>query len=330
MRPLFRSLAVVATGTLAATLATGLVAAPANAKPAITLSPGDLPRGADVSVPHIDGDGHTIVDGAIRVTVKAPQVSLLGKSGAAYVVGTMSEQGGHGRIYRVTADGTRTLLAKAQPYQTLLSDDGGTIVTTRVGGTLKSTITAYDATTGAEKATKVFKDYATALDAKNDQVLIGSLDKTWLWTTSTSSVATVSRDGGYIGDLSSDVVSTFTKDPYDGGCAEVRRITTGVRLWRSCSEQVAAFNADATRIATIGILSDGPGPGRVDARTIDGKHLGRYQTKSGWFGVIRFESQTALLLDVNGARKAFTARCTGTVCERASKLRPAEILRTTA
>jgi hypothetical protein len=319
------SASLLAVGT--ATLVIGL-AAPATARPAITLTPGDLPRGADVSIPHVDGDGHTIVDGAIRVKVTAPQVSLLGKSGAAYVVGTMSNQGGHGRIYRVTSDGQRTLLAKAQPYQTLLSDDGGTIVTTRVGGTLKSTITAYDATTGAAKATKVFKDYATALDARGDQVLIGSLDKTLLWTTSTSSVGIVSRDGGYIGDLSSDVFSTFTKDPYDGGCTEVRRISTRERLWRSCTEQVAAFNADASRIATIGILSDGPGPGRVDARTIDGKHLGRYQVASGWFGSIGFETQTALLLEVNGARKAFTARCTGTVCERASKLRPAETLRT--
>ena len=73
-----------------------------------------------------------------------------------------------------------------------------------------------------------------------------------------------------------------------------------MRLWRSCTEQVAAFNADASRIATIGILSDGPGPGRVDARTIDGKHLGRYQVASGWFGSIGFETQTALLLEVNG------------------------------
>ena len=34
--------------------------------------------------------------------------------------------------------------------------------------------------------------------------------------------------------------------------------------------------------------------------------------KSGWFGSIEFETPTALLLEVNGARKAFTARCTGT------------------
>jgi hypothetical protein len=177
-------------------------------------------------------------------------------------------------------------------------------------------------------ATRSFKGFYGALDAQAGQVLVGSGDKTVLWTTSSDSIGVIAHDGGYVGDISSDVVGTFTKDPYDGGCTEVRKISSGALLWRSCTEQVAAFNADASRIATIGILSDGPGPGRVDARTIAGKSLGRYQVRSGWFGSIGFESSTGLLLEVNGARKAFTARCTGTVCERASDLRPAEILRT--
>jgi hypothetical protein len=325
MRPLSRTLAAVVAAAAAA-VAPALVAAPAVAKPAIVLTPGGLPRGADVTIPHLDGK--TVVDGAVRVRVRAPMVRLLGKSGPAYVVGTANAQGGHGRIFRVAADGTRTLLAKAHPFETLLSGDGATVVTTRFGRTPRSTIRVYDATTGARVGAGRFTGYASALDAHGDRVLVGSINRTLLWTTSTGSVAVVSRDGGYVGDLSADVVGTFTKDPYDGGCSEVRRITTGVRLWRSCTEQVAAFNADATRIATIGILSDGPGPGRVDARTIEGKALGRYQVRAGWFGAIEFESPTALLLEVNGARKAFTARCTGTSCERASRLRPAETLRT--
>ena len=51
-----------------------------------------------------------------------------------------------------------------------------------------------------------------------------------------------------------------------------------------------AFNADASRVATIGIQSDGPGPGRVDARTIAGGP-GRYQVGAGWFGAIRLETR---------------------------------------
>ena len=314
---------LVALGT--ATLVIGL-AGPASAKPAITLTPGGLPRGADVSIPHLEGK--TVVDGAVRVKVKAPRLRLLGKSGASYVVGTSNAQGGHGRIYRVAADGTRTLLAKSHPFETLLSGDGATIVTSRVDRKSNATISAYDVASATRLATRTFKGFYGALDAQTDRVLVGSASKTVIWTTSTDSVAVVAQDAGYVGDLSSDVLGTLTKDPYDGGCSEVRRLSTGALLWRSCTEQVAAFNADASRIATIGILSDGPGPGRVDARTIDGKHLGRYQVASGWFGSIGFETPTALLLDVNAARKAFTARCTAAVCERASKLRPAETLRT--
>jgi hypothetical protein len=299
-------------------------AAPASAKPAVVLTPGGLPRGADVAVPHLEGK--TVVDGDVRVRVKAPVLRLLGKSGAAYVVSTANSRGAHGRIYRVAADGSRVLLAKADPFLTKLSGDGGRVVATQVG-LKKSIVTAYDATTGARLADHRFQGYSVALDAQGDQVLVGTPTRTLLWATTAGSVGTVSRHPGYAGDLSADVVATFTKDPYDGGCTVVTRISTGERLWRSCIEAVAAFNADGTRIATVGILSDGPGPGRVDARTISGQHLGRYEVRSGWFGEIRFESPVALLLDVNGARKAFTARCTDTGCERASDVRPAQTLR---
>jgi hypothetical protein len=323
MRPSLRCLTALA----AATLAAGLVADPAAAARSTTLD-GQLPRGADVSVPHLDGK--TVVDGSVRVRVHAPAVRLLGKSGTGYVVGTTNARGGHGRIYRLAGDGTRTLLARAHPFMSILSADGGTLVTNRVGRTATTTVTVYDVATATQTVQAAFGDYAIAIDATTDRIILGSTKATKIWTVSTGKVSRVSRDPGYVADLAADVVGTFTKDPYDGGCSEVRRISSGALLWRSCTEQVAAFNSDASRIATIAILSDGPGPGRVDARTISGKHLGRYQVGSGWIGTIMFESPTALLLEVNGARKAFTARCTGTSCERASALRPAEQLRTAA
>ncbi len=323
MRPLSRTFVAVGTILLAATL----VASPASAKPAVELLPSDLDRGADVAVPHLDVDGHTVVDGTLRVSVSGPRVRLLGKTGTSYVVGTTSNSGGHGRIYLVSATGAKTLLAKAHPYMSILSGDGATLVTSQVGRTAASTITAYDVATGAQKARRVFRDYAIALDAQTDQVILGTTKKTQLWTTTADKVGTVSRDPGYVADLANDLVGTFTKDPYDGGCSELRKLTSGKLVWRSCTEQVVAFNTDATRIATIGILSDGPGPGSVDARRISGKHLGRYLVGSGWFGDISWESPTGLLLEVNGARKAFTARCTGKSCERASDLHKAEQLR---
>src|SRR3954471_18583475 len=167
-----RALQLVAAGTLAATL----LAAPASAKPALVLTPGGLPRGADVAVPHLEGK--TVVDGSVRVRIKAPTVRLLGKSGAAYVVATGNAQGGHGRVFRVAADGTRTLLTRANVYQTSLSGDGSRVVGTKVGRALTTTVTSYDATTGAQVATRTFNDYTSVLDAQNDQVLLGTSRKT--------------------------------------------------------------------------------------------------------------------------------------------------------
>jgi hypothetical protein len=300
-------------------LLTGLAAAPSSAAATTTLNPAKLPRGADVSIPHLEKK--TIVDGAVRVTVNAPTVRLLGKSGAAYVVATANKMGGGGRVLRVAADGTTTKLARANAYMTELSGDGLTLVSTKIHNR-KSTVKVLSATTGAVVASHEFKGYISTLDAETDRVLVGSIQKTWLWTTSTDSVAVVSRLGGYEGDLSADVFAGYTKDPYDGGCSIVRRISTGEQLWKSCRERVQTFNADGSRMATIDLLSDGIGPSYVAVRSGTGQKLGAYQVKNGWFGEIKFETSTAVLLQANGVRRSATVRCTDTGCERASDLTP--------
>src|SRR4051794_2411504 len=251
MRPLSRSLVALAAAALAGTL----LASPASAKPAIVLTPGSLDRGADIAVPHLDVDGHTVVDGTTRISVDGPRVRLLGKSGTAYVVGTTSKQGGHGRIFRVAADGSRTLIAKAHPFMSILSGDGATLVTTRTGRTAQSTITAYDVATGTQTAQRLFRDYAVALDAQAGRVILGTTKKTQLWTISTNKVGTVAQDPGYVADLAADLMGTVTKDVYDGGCSELRKVSTGALVWRSCTEAVVAFSTDGSRIATVGLLS---------------------------------------------------------------------------
>jgi hypothetical protein len=313
MRTLTRAAIALAAGSLAATL----VAAPSSAADATTLNPGKLPRGADVAIPHLEGK--TVVDGSIRVKVKAPMVRLLGTSGTAYVVGTANREGGHGRLLRVAADGTRTKLGRASVWTSQLSDDGQTVVSTRITAVDPSVVTVRSATTGEVLAKREFRGFVAALDAEAGRVLLGNLTKTWLWTTSTDSLAVVSRNGGYEGDISSDVVAGYTKDPYNGGCTVISRITTGERLWRNCRERVTSFNADASRMATIDLLSDGIGPNLVTVRSGSGMRLATFDVK-GWFGEIGFESPTSLLLETNGRRKAATVRCTDAGCERASDL----------
>lgn len=326
MRPLSRTLVRTLAPVAAAAVAVTLAAAPSSAATQ-TLNPGTLPQGAPVAVPHLEGK--TVVDGAVRVRVKAPVVRLLGKSGSAYVV-TVVDTNGRGQLLRVAADGTTTRLGKADVYGARLSGDGQTVVTpTGPLARKKSAVLARSVATGEVLGKRKFRGYVNVLDAETDRVLLGGARKTWLWTTSTDSVATVAQLYGYRGDISADVLAAYTKDPYEGGCSVVLRLSTGQQLWKSCTERVDSFNADASRMATIDILSDGLGPAYVAVRTGTGQKLAAYDVK-GWFGEIGFETPTALLLDTNGKRKAATVRCTDTGCERASAVRDTDFPRVAA
>ena len=322
MHRLLRTLAAPATVILTAALAATVAGAPASAAPTTTIKPAALPRGADVSIPHLEQK--TVVDGAVRIRIKAPVVRLLGKSGGAYVVGTANRMGGHGRVFRVQPDGTRTQLARASIYQSQLSDDGVSIVSTRFPRNRTTVLTARSATTGATIASRSVRGYASVLDADAGRVLLGTDHETLLWSTGDDSLQRVARSWGYAGDLSADVIAGFNKDPYLGGCTVLRRLSTGERLWRSCQERVTEFDADGSRMATVDILADGLGPGYVAVRSTTGHRYGAYRVHRGWFGEIHFETPTALLLEANGPRKAATVRCTDTGCERASDLRKAE------
>jgi hypothetical protein len=319
MRPLSRTIAAVAAG-LAATLVAALVAAPASAVPTTTLNPAKLPRGADVAIPHLEKK--TVVDGSVRISVQAPLVRLLGKSGTGYVVGTAKGDGTGGRFYRYEANGTSVPLMRANIYMSRLSGDGQTVVSVRIPAQRKSIVSAWSATTGDLVAQHTFRDYVDVSDAEGTKVLLGGWKiGTRLWDTSSDAVALVTKRITSAADLSADVLASYTGDPYDRGCIVVSSIShPGKRLWKSCDERVEAFNSDGTRMATVDILSDGIGPSWVGARTITGQKVGAYRVRDGWFGEIGFETTTALLLRTNGPRKAATVRCTGTTCERASDL----------
>jgi hypothetical protein len=316
MRPLLRALATIPAGALALTLA----ATPAHAVPTTTLNPAKLPRGADVSIPHLEGK--TVVDGAVRIPVKGKSVRLLGKSGTSYVVATARRNGSGGRVLRYDAGGVPTELARANIYATELSGDGQTIVSSKVASGGRTTVTARSASTGAVVATHVFKGYVNVLDAQDSEIIVGAFGPagTQLWDTATDTVTVVTKRVGYRADLSLDRLATFTKDPYLGGCTVLSSISKpGQRLWESCTDAVTSFSTDGSRLATVDILTDGIGPNAVTARTLTGRPVGSYKVaRRGWFGEITWESPTALLLQTNGPHKAATVRCDRTECELAT------------
>ena len=103
---------------------------------------------------------------------------LLGKSGTAYVVGTASETGGHGRICRVTADGARTLLAKAHPFMSILSRRRRHPGHHRERGDRHEHITVYDVATGAQFTQRALPRLRRRTRRRDRRVAIGTTKKT--------------------------------------------------------------------------------------------------------------------------------------------------------
>jgi hypothetical protein len=303
-----------------------LAAAPASASvPTTEITPGDLPRGEDIAIPHLEG--RVIVDGDTRVRVSAPRVELLGKSGTSYVVHTSSADGSsNGRTYRVLPDGTKTLLGRAKDAsELLLTDDGDHLVRTHMLSHERTALRVTDVDSGDVVATRTFGAWLSSLDAADGRVVLSgwSPARTFWWSfVSDKTRQVVGRTGG-VADIGADRLGSYTGDPYAGGCYVISSLKEPADvLWRTCGERAVAFSPDGHRVATVGIVDDGIGPAQVTVRRVNrGATLARYATK--WFGDIRWESATALLLDANGERKSATARCVLTDCERASDLEPA-------
>jgi len=309
-----------ALGVLALAAATTFAAiAPASAAPTYDVKPGALSRGADVRIPHLEGK--TIVDGSIRVTVKAANVSLLGKAPGGYVVGTRDADYNSPRIWRYAPDGTRTLLLRGfEDSEAALSDDGRRLAAV-FGFPSSRRVALISTSNGARIGTRDFRGYAQVLDVAGDRVILGDWNRgTLMWNAKEQTTRVVTRRVGYVADLGNGVFASYTKDPYDGGCSVLARVGSPTqRIWTSCTQRVVAFNPDASRVGTIDILSDGLGPREAQVHRLTGARLAAY-TVDGWFGDIAFESRYDLLLDASGQTWTATVRCNLAGCVRASDL----------
>ncbi|PVG82682.1 hypothetical protein DDE18_09955 [Nocardioides gansuensis] len=305
--------------TLAALVGAVLLAAPAlAAAPSVDVQPEQLPRGADIAIAHIE-DG-VFVDGDRRVDLGAPRAYLLGRSGKAWIVGTTNaDGGGRFRIKRLRPDDSfKTLLRGVSPYEVVVSDDGGRLARTTLHTRDKSSVVrVWSARSGRLLADRTFAGYLDVRALAGDQVVLAGDRGTLEWDSTTDWTGRITRRRAWEVDLSLDLMASFTGDPYEDGCTVVSPVTRPRKmLWRSCKERVEAFSPDGERMATVHILSDGIGPVDVWLREVDGTRRAHYTTS--WFGSIRWESDTALLLDVNGERKASTVRCVVEVCENAT------------
>lgn len=305
-----------------AVLAAVALALPAQAAPTADLQPDELPRGADVAVPHIaEGRwGGVLVDGDRRVELPGRLARIVGRSGDSWLVGTANVGVKRNqRVVRVGADGSVTNVLRAIDESTvILSADGSTLAWQQTVDKGRKVVTHVGrASDGERLGAKGPTGHVDLLDVDAKKVVLGSDTRTFAWGFVRGRTRTLAQGMSGDADLSLDLLTTWTKDPYEGGCMVVSRLSSPqTRIWRSCRDRVAAFSPDGTQVLTFHKLTDGLGPGEIHLRTLEGRKLATWTT--GWFGSWGWESPGVVLLDANGTRRSATVRCTPERCENAT------------
>lgn len=312
----------------AAAVTTALAAGPAHATireravAPVKIKPSALTRGADIAVPHVEG--RTLVDGAVRIPVDAASPDYLGRSGADYVVHARGDQG-VGPVLRLTAAGARTTIVTPSRKGDLpqLSTDGSLLAqAVPQRGFTTTRLTVWSTTDGSVVSTKAYPGIVRVLGLDDGRVVVGGDSDTTTWKLSSGLVRKIVSRYGYSADLAADRLATFTKDPYDGGCTVVSKLSKPKKaLWRSCDLRVESFAPSGGRSVAVDLLSDGIGPGAAVVVNNGGKVTSTYLVR-GYFGPLTWETRTALLLPTYGRSQSATVRCTAGTCERATDLAP--------
>jgi hypothetical protein len=317
---------IIASAVLAAPL---LTSGAASAEATVGIKPGQLARGADVAVPHLEGT--TIVDGTTRIKVKSPRVILYGKWNNGYIAATGDSGFGDVRLVKVARSGTIKVLREfIDPFNTVLDAAAGQVAYSYGDAISRPTLAVTDLRTKDEIATHPFASLPTLLDFDEGLIVTSFASfhvRTLTWDTVSDDVVEVNQKQANYASSALDLVGFFSRDPFDGGCQVLARLSDPTkRLWTSCDERIEEVAPDGRRMATVALLSDGAGPADVGLRTSKGKLLTHY-TINGRFTELSFESPQALLLDSFGRVQHAVVRCVVTACERASDLEPTPPLR---
>lgn len=316
-----RTAAVLAALATASSLAASVLAPAQAAAPTVELQPHQLTRGDDIAVPHIeDGD---FVDGERRIELPGTEARIIGASSGGWMVGThrtnaVGERRG-GRVVHVMPDGTvRTVLRGVDPAVVQVTEDGSSLLGVPDAGRSRAAVKVWAVVDGTEVASRTFRGWPEVVASSGAKVLVRTTTRTFWWNFGRDEVRRpLTRRLTGTASIAHDLLVTYTKDPYLGGCTKLVRLSKPrVTRWRSCRDRVAAISPDGTEMLTFHILTDGLGPNEVRLREVDGTRLATWTTN--WFGGWEWESPGTLLLDVNGRRTSATVRCALTACENAT------------
>jgi hypothetical protein len=315
------AIASLAALSLAVSLASPAVAATTE------IRPGTLDRGANGTVPHVDG--RALVVGDQRYTFPGRELQYLGRSGDDYVLGVWKQGSPRSqKVVRLTPADERTAVLRRVPVSELsLSQDGEQLVRPRFLFRKKQTrVLVWSSHDGSEVASRTFRGYLSVLDADEGRmVLSGSMpDRTFWWNDQSGATERISDRYGYAADIRADRLAVLTGDPYQGGCSVLSTLAhPRAALWRSCDQAVTGFSPSGNRVTTVYLQSDGLGPGTIEVHRSGGKLLERYTTY--YFGEVYWESGDTLLMLAHGRTRSAWVRCTGSDCERAGRLRDTDL-----
>lgn len=310
------------TALVIAVVAGAALASPAAAgAPSRDLQPQTLTRGPDIAVPHIE-DGY-FVDGERRIELPGTVARVIGPSMGGWMVGThrtnaVGERRGGRVVHVLPGDEVRTVLRDVDPADISVSEDGSSLLGVPDTGRSRAKVTVWAPIDGSVVATRTFRGHPEVVTADGAKALVRTATRTFWWNFARNEVRRPLTTR-LTGPASSthDLLTTFTRDPYLGGCTRVVRLSRPkVKRWSSCADRVAAFSPDGTQMLTYDILTDGLGPGAIRLRNIDGTLLATWTT--GWFSAWSWESPGTVLLETNGRRKAAVVRCTTARCENAT------------
>ena len=207
-------------------LVAGLLLAPASAGAPEELRLKDLTKGVRPGVPYI-ADG-VLVDGATKIALPKSVSRLMGKVGADYLLQGYSQRKDAEVVVRVALDGARTTVVQGGSlYDATLSPDGTSFVAANGEHDRRTTLRRYDAGTGTVTAKAQLKGYGTVLGWDGTRAVVGvnNPNKTVSWNPTTGRVSTIARVWSYEADVANDLLAWLTKDPYQGGCTVVSRLS---------------------------------------------------------------------------------------------------------
>jgi hypothetical protein len=316
------ALATAATTTgVAVATAAGSDARAATPRGAVTrIDPDRLERGADATVPHVEG--RRIVDDGVVTRVRGDWFRLLGTRPDGDHVVLVGDDGGESVRTVTPGGGGRKLIGDTYGAGVRLGSDGTTVLTEqfRLRPRRHTLLRAYDATTGELLGARKRAGAVTGLDASSSTVVYAGEDGPVVsWDLATDEGTRLSRRYGYLADLATDRLAVFTKDPYQGGCTVVSTLSDPrTELWRSCEEAVVEVSPDGSHLMTVFKLADGLGPDEVRVRTVSGEQTGRYRVPEGYVGQLLFEDADTALVEAFTRDSSGLVRCDGPSCELAS------------